>query len=711
MTMRGRAQPRKWIAALIMAVFAVAVAGAAAIGWRYARESPPHLGPIVLISVDGVPASDLTPYGSPRTDTPAIDALARESIVFARAYTHSPQLLPAHASLLTGRLPLEHGVRDDAGFAVPPEASTLAELLRNRGFATGAAVSSFLLQQRSGLAQGFVFFDDEIPSGPVEQPPAVERPGAQTVDAAERWISMQQDQRFFLFVQVAGRDADSTVMRLSAALRQRRLYDGATFVFVGDRGDAGSGLSLDDKALHVPLIVKQPDGHGGARRVEAPVQGIDLLPTILDLVRAPVPGGLHGRSLRPVLDSDGARLRPLPVYAEALTAFFRFGGEPLYALTGEHFRYIRGANEEIVPVTAAGDEPTGESSESASLRSDLDELLSESAIAPPAVIPPSDEDRYALLGYLGADVAPEPADLPLDIGAQRSLVDAHRAAAVLIGQKRYSAGIRGLQAIVRAHPGLAAVRQQLGAVLARTGRLTEAAGELERVRELRPDSSAAARALADVLLRLGRTDGAREQSDAAVALAAAEGPLAEYAAHEMAARVSLASKDPDGARAHAEAAAAADPGMPVPQFVQGRLLYEDGQYEAAAAMLADAIGALESRGASLADLHFYLGEALARLDRYDEAEAQFRAELRDYPRNFQAYTSLAMLYRAARQDEAVEDVLNELVAATPTPEGYGVAARLWTILGDRSRAEALRSDAQTRFRGDPSLALLGRGTR
>ncbi len=71
-----------------------------------------------------------------------------------------------------------------------------------------------------------------------------------------------------------------------------------------------------------------------------------------------------------------------------------------------------------------------------------------------------------------------------------------------------------------------------------------------------------------------------------------------------------------------------------------------------------------------------------------------------------------MLYRASNRDAAVEDVLNELVASTPTPEGYGVAARLWTILGDPSRAEALRSDAQTRFRGDPSLpALLGRGGR
>ena len=70
-----------------------------------------------------------------------------------------------------------------------------------------------------------------------------------------------------------------------------------------------------------------------------------------------------------------------------------------------------------------------------------------------------------------------------------------------------------------------------------------------------------------------------------------------------------------------------------------------------------------------------------------------------------------MLYAATKRQEAVEDVLNELVAATPTPESYAVAVRLWTIVGDPKRAEALRSDARARFRGDPSLALLGKDAR
>ena len=123
---------------------------------------------------------------------------------------------------------------------------------------------------------------------------------------------------------------------------------------------------------------------------------------------------------------------------------------------------------------------------------------------------------------------------------------------------------------------------------------------------------------------------------------------------------------------------------------------------------AHAADALRDTRTPMPELHFYLGESLAHLARYPEAEVEYREELRAFPRNIQAYTSLAMLYRASNRDDAVEDVLNELVAATPTPEGYGVAAQLWTMLGERRRAEALRSDARTRFRGDPSLALLGR---
>ena len=704
------ARHARWVAGGILVLFCIAVVTAAAVGWWYAHESPAHQGPIVMISVDGLPASALPTYGARRLDTPAIDALAAEAVVFERAYAQSPLMVPAHASILTGRLPIDHGVRDDAGFTMAPEAQTLAEMLRNRGFATGAAVSSFLLRPQSGLAQGFTYFDAELPPSATDAPPLV-RDGVRTLEAAERWMETQGDQRFFLFLQVAQADADVAVTRLRHTLASRDLYEGATIVLLGDRGDPAAGLTLDDATLRVPFLVKQPGREGAGRRVAAPVQQIDIVPTILDLVRAPVPAGLRGRSLRPVLDDAAAEIDAEPIYSESLAAAYRFGGHPLFALTSSSYRYIRGAGESLVSLGPRIDGTTaGESTEAGLLRRELDRLLAEAVPHLPEPIAARDEERFALFGHLGAPRL-RPTEPAFTDALQPALVAEHRAAALLIGQKKYSAGIRALQQIVRDHQDLPVVHYQIGVLLVRTGRLAEAIGAFRTARELQPDAPDLAVALADALMRAGRHDAAREQAEAAILLARSESAAERTAAYEMAARVALAAGDAEAASQHARDAREADPGRPVPQFVRGRLLYAEGDYSGAAAAFREAIAGSPSGSLPMADLHLYLGESLIHLEQYAEAEAQYREELRAFPRSVQAYASLAMLYRVSNRDDAVEDVLNELVAETPTPEGYAVAARLWTILGDPSRAEALKSDARARFRGDPLPALLEQGVR
>ena len=710
--MAGRAPTklRPWAAALIVSMFGLAVAGAAAVGWWFARESPPHQGPIVLISVDGLSASALPVYGTPRTDTPAIDSFASDAVVFEHAYAHSPQMLPAHASLLSGQLPLQHGVRDDAGFTLKDDAQTLAEMLRNRGFTTGAAVSSFLLRPETGIAQGFRFYDAELPTTDVDAAPALARSASDTLDAAETWVRMQDSRRFFLFVQVDQRDADTAVTRLEASLKSRGFYDGATIVFIGDRGEEPA-QTLDDAALRIPLLVKQPSREGAGRRITAVVQQIDVVPTLLDLVRAPVPGGLPGRSLRGVLTEEDATLPERLIYSEWLAAHYRFGGHAIYALTDGAYRYVRGDDEDLLPLGPAADAVSNASVALARMRDELDRLLARGSAATPEQIAPADEERLALFGYLARPHltdAPSPALSPAE---QSQVTQQHQAAAVLIGQKKYSAGIRALQAIVNAHPDLTVVQYQLGSELVRSGRLDEAIAVLQDAKERRSDEPDIVLALADALMRARRVDEAGAQIDDAIALATSADASTRAAIHEMAARVALARNDAEGAVTHADAAHEADPATPLPQFVRGRLLYDEAKYEEAAAAFQEAVGLLKNRRQNMPDLHLYLGESLAHLDRYAEAEAQYRQELHAFPRNIQVYSRLAMLYAAARRDDAVEDVLNELVAATPTPESYAAAAKLWTVVGNRSRAEALKSDARARFRGDPSLALLGRDAR
>src|SRR5947207_2350142 len=137
---------------------------AAAGGWRYARASAPLSGPIVVISIDTLRADHLPAYGYKNVKTPAIDALAADGVLFEHAYSHAPQTLPAHAALLSGRLPFETGVRDNVGFTIKPGERLLPQMLRDRGFATGGVVSAFVLRKETGIGQGFDFFDADLPA-------------------------------------------------------------------------------------------------------------------------------------------------------------------------------------------------------------------------------------------------------------------------------------------------------------------------------------------------------------------------------------------------------------------------------------------------------------------------------------------------------------------------------------------------------------------
>ena len=723
---------RRWQATAILTLFFIAVAGAAAIGWWYARESPPHQGPIVVISVDGLQPSTLAAYGAAPGVSPGIDALAEEAVVFERAYTHSPEMLPAHASLLSGQLPFEHGVRDDGGFELTGRVRTLAELLRNRGFTTGAAVSSFLLRRQTGIGQGFSFFDDDLAAdGQAPEGALLARPGTLTLDAAEAWVRTQDDRRYFLLLQVEAADADIAVTRLTTLLEERKMYNESTIVLVGDRGPA-SAPAMDEESLRVPLLVKQPQREGARRRVRAPVQHIDLAPTILDLVRAPIPGDLRGRSLKPVLNSGDGRLTPQPIYSESMAAFVRFGGQPTFALTVSGSRYVRSGAERLIRIEPAADpkplegsdvarvsaspdpiEAEGPADEFAPLRATLDRILARQSIDMAAAPADADRDRLATAGYLpGLRPAIVADDERLaDAEEQQAIAAAHREAASLVGERRFPAAIRALQTILRNHPTLAAIHFQVGVLSMELGRTTAAIAAFRQAALLQPEAAEVPRELAIALARIEDAESARAQAALAVELAASAGSRELVAAHDAAVRVALMLGDHASALASATSLQAVDPSIPMRAFVEGRLSLDAQRYEEAAGILTEAGAMLQQHGSSLEGLQQALGETLTHLGRHAEAEMALREELRAFPHSLAAYVALATLYRTLEQDTAAVAVIDDLLLAVPTPEGYSAAVRLLTELGQRSRADEIRSDGRARFRGEPSPALLARDAR
>src|SRR5262249_10627991 len=141
-----------------------AIASAIALG-SCSRAAPVGLyrdAPVILISIDTLRADRLPMYGYRGGSTPELDALQRNAIVFDDLYSHAPLTLPSHASLLTGLLPTRHGVRDNLGYVLGEDRATIASRFKSAGYATGAAVSAYVLRHQTGIAHGFDFFDDAI---------------------------------------------------------------------------------------------------------------------------------------------------------------------------------------------------------------------------------------------------------------------------------------------------------------------------------------------------------------------------------------------------------------------------------------------------------------------------------------------------------------------------------------------------------------------
>lgn len=159
--------------------------------------------PIIVISVDTLRSDRLPAYGYNRVETPHIDAFRRDAVLFERAYSPCPLTLVAHASMFTGLMPSDHGIRDNIGYSLNPNAPTVAEVLKKKGYATGGAVSAIVLRGETGMKRGFDFYDDDVDIDPSSLSMGrAQRSGDETRQAAEKWIAQQTDKPFFLFFHI-----------------------------------------------------------------------------------------------------------------------------------------------------------------------------------------------------------------------------------------------------------------------------------------------------------------------------------------------------------------------------------------------------------------------------------------------------------------------------------------------------------------------------
>jgi arylsulfatase A-like enzyme len=385
---------------------------------------------VLLITLDTTRADRLSPYGLMDASMPHLERLAREGVVFDRAYSVAPLTLPAHATLLTGLLPPGHGVRDNADAALAETHTTLAELLGARGYRTGAFVGSVVLGADRGLAQGFDVYGGVEPRALLSQ--SLQRRGDAVVSDALDWLRTAGDSTFLLWTHLydphAPYDppepygsthvdpyvgeimfADAQIGRLLDVLDRRRLTERTLVVVVGDHGEglgehgeATHGLFVYDAVLRVPLIVRAPAIK--SRRVADLASLTDVLPTIVELLGLPTHSS-DGWSLVPALRGEAGPAREL--YAESLYGL-RFGGAPSLTLRDERYKLISGRRTELYDLARDPFETRNIAQERGSvadaMRRHLDAVAGRLPARADRAAPgaPSDlRERLAALGYTG----------------------------------------------------------------------------------------------------------------------------------------------------------------------------------------------------------------------------------------------------------------------------------------------------------------------
>jgi arylsulfatase A-like enzyme/tetratricopeptide (TPR) repeat protein len=703
--------------AAILGILAVVAAGAwVALRWRPAIS--PANAPIILISIDTLRADRLPAYGYTKVRTPNLDSFAAQGALFERAYSHAPQTLPAHASILSGLLPFEHGVRDNVGFTLKPGHWSLQRTLQARGWPTAGFVSAYVLRAATRINEGFDTYDGELPASSGELSIGqVQRSGEQTVAAAERWVAQRDPEKpFFLFLHIyephkpytpperfASYDSydgevaysDEIVGRFFDRLRALNLYDRSTIIVLsdhgeglGDHGEQEHGLFLYQETTRIPLIVK-PAGSRSGRRVAAPVQQIDLAPTLLDLVGVPKPANLQGRSLTPLLDGSGT-IADTGIYAEALYSRYHFGWSELYSLTDARYRLIRAPRDELFDLERDPRESASVAAERPqvrqAMRAALEGLIRNASIEAPSQVTEEDKQRLAALGYVGGgssvalalpgDSLPDPKD-------KVKILERYRHAADLAGARKYDEAVTVYREILSQDTEMTDVWLQLAEVQIRRGSMPDAIAAYKEVIKRKPKDAGSLIGVAGAQLRIGQLDEARQHAELAVSVAPA-------GAHEVLAKIALARRDRETARREAALAQQADSTLPMPFYVEGLLLYHEGKYAEALVPLTRARDALRGRTVQMNDLNYYIGDSLARLERYREAEPFLLDEVRMFPHNTRARAGLAMLYRAMGRDAESERVIEELLRVSPTPEARVVAAQLWTMFGEPEKAQRVK---------------------
>jgi arylsulfatase A-like enzyme/tetratricopeptide (TPR) repeat protein len=340
---------------------------------------------LLLITIDSWRADRLGAFGlGGEARTPNLDRLAESGIAFKNCYAPAPLTLPSHCTLMTGREPLAHRVRNNGGDVLPAAEQTLAEVMKSHNFATYALVSSYALHSKFGLKQGFDAYDDSLHLGQIINTLNTAIPADMVFLRFRSWLEQRSAPKFFAWVNFSDPQApyqpppeyapaeesdpyggelalvDHFIGEMMNVLETKKLAGRTVVVLAGSHGESlhehgefGHGLFGYEETLRVPLILYSPAVIAKKQIVDHRVRLLDVMPTLLELFRMEIPGGVQGESLWPLLSPPQENQETeRPVYFESFYGFEEMGLAPLTGLISSHYKYISLPEAELYDLQA-----------------------------------------------------------------------------------------------------------------------------------------------------------------------------------------------------------------------------------------------------------------------------------------------------------------------------------------------------------------------
>jgi choline-sulfatase len=488
---------------------------------------------IVLVTLDSVRADRVGFLGGRRKLTPALDMIARDSVVFEQAYSQAPDTVVSTATILTGTYPQVHHA-SELSVPLPPSVPYLPDVLHTAGYRTGAFVGCIALDPWDGPFQsynrGFDRYSAPFHPSRLEelQGEKIRESGARVVARATKWLTQKRSQPFFLWINLSDAElpakipydravslVDAAVNTLVHVLRDQSLYNDAVIVIASEHGESlgahgedTHGVFLYDETSHVPLLLKLPGNQG--RRTRSRVRLLDVAPTVLELAGVASSSQMQGQSLLRIAQATSRSDQP--AYARSVIPQEDYGCSPLESWRAGRYLFIRAPTPELYDAVA---DPGASHSLAQSSRATLDTIASqltafdrrlgnETTAAASTGLTSSELQKLASLGYVGLQTTRTHVDTASQGKDPKEVISAinkTRVAIALAEAGQLESARSTFQKLISSYPNFYLAQYGMGSVLVEERKYSEAISYLHTAIELQPDSAWAHFAMGVALLR------------------------------------------------------------------------------------------------------------------------------------------------------------------------------------------------------------------